>query len=104
MRVSIYAVILKDIWARHQKGLSDTRMRHRTDSYMILEPNEGNREEVSCDVAFGIEQQAWQQYSVLSGAFSVIFLGASALQAARYNSFENTKAEVRVLVVSQERY
>ena len=43
-RVCIYAVILTDTWDHLQKGSKDTEMRPFTESYTILEANEGNRE------------------------------------------------------------
>ena len=45
-KVCIYAVILTDTRDQLQKGSNDTEMRLCTESYMILEASEGNREEV----------------------------------------------------------
>ena len=44
-RVCIYALILTDTWDHLQKGSNDTEMRPCTESYMILEASEGNREQ-----------------------------------------------------------
>ena len=45
-RVCVYAVILTDTWDHLQKGSNDTEMRLScTESYMILEANEGTREQ-----------------------------------------------------------
>ena len=65
----IYAIILTDTWDRLQKGSNDTEMRPCTESYMILEANEGNRGQERCDVAYSIEQEAWQQHSAPSGVY-----------------------------------
>ena len=45
---------LIDIWdSRCRKGSSDTEMRPCTGSCVVLEANEGSREEVWCSVAYG---------------------------------------------------
>ena len=44
-RVCIYAVLLTDTWDHLQKWSNDTEMRPCTESYVILESNEGNREQ-----------------------------------------------------------
>ena len=69
-RVCIYAVILTDTWDHLQKGSNDTEMRLScTESYMILEASEGNREQGWCDGAYDIEQQAWRQHSAPSEVY-----------------------------------
>ena len=44
-RVCLYTVILRDTWDHLQKGSNETEMRLGTESYMILEANEENREQ-----------------------------------------------------------
>ena len=68
-RVCVYAVILTDTWDHVQKWSNETELRPCAESYMILEANEGNRRQERCDVAYSIEQQAWQQHSAPSGVY-----------------------------------
>ena len=79
-----YAAILTYTCDHFQKGSNDTEMRLCTESYMILEANEENREQEWCYVADGIEQQAWQQHSPPSGVCQ--WDSWVLLQARSYNS------------------
>ena len=76
---------LIDIWdSRCRKGSSDTEMRPCTGSCVVLEANEGSREEVWCsvaygnvaygNVAYGIELQAHTLLSALC-SFSLAVVG-----------------------------
>ena len=67
--VCIYAVILTNTWDHLQKGSNDTETRPCTECDMMLEATEGTREQEWCDVAYDIEQQAWQQRFAPSGVY-----------------------------------
>ena len=68
-RVCIFAKIMTDTWDHLHKESNDTETSPFAGSYMILEVSERNREQVWCDVTYGIKWHAWQQHSAPSGIY-----------------------------------